>query len=334
LTRAGRLCAAVTDSLPPVGDGGPARATKKGLLPDHPLTATAARFDLFDVGAPPGSGWQPLASALDPAWTAARVDRLARGGEHGPRPRAAAGAFLAGDLAWVVAVPVTAAVLTERRCPDVAIGNVAIRVDDEGWSTRMALLAPRFAALPGDADAGSEDATVVDGLPGLVDHTAELLVATFTPVFASARRASPFGTSGMWGLLADHVSAVLWALRERGASPAELGQAWRDVEQLVDALQRQAPRLRARSRLFRFDGGGTVPPVELPMRGTCCLYDKAPESRAAGGDGLCTTCPRRPDGERIRLVDEHLRRQATAAAGAAASDPTPSTDPSAGPGDD
>jgi hypothetical protein len=138
----------------------------------------------------------------------------------------------------------------------------------------------------------------------------------------------------MWGLLADHVSAVLWALRERGASPAELGQAWRDVEQLVDALQRQAPRLRARSRLFRFDGGGTVPPVELPMRGTCCLYDKAPESRAAGGDGLCTTCPRRPDGERIRLVDEHLRRQATAAAGAAASDPTPSTDPSAGPGDD
>jgi hypothetical protein len=303
------------------------RPARKGVLPDHPLAATAARFDLFDVGAPRGPGWHPLTAALDPAWTAARVERLARGGEHGRRPRAAAGAFLAGDLAWVVAVPVAAALLTERRCPDVAIGNVAIRVDDEGWSTRMAVVAPRFAALPGDAAAGSDDATVVEDLARLVDHTADLLAATFTPVFTEVRRASPFGVSGMWGVLADHVAAVLWALRERGASPAELRHAWDVVEQLVDALQRRAPRLRARSRLYRFAGGGTVPPVELPMRGTCCLYDKAPESRAGGGDGLCTTCPRRPDDERIRLVDEHLRRQATAAG---ASDPTAS----AGPGEE
>ena len=42
------------------------------------------------------------------------------------------------------------------------------------------------------------------------------------------------------------------------------------------------------------------------MRGTCCYY-QAPESQVDGGDGLCTTCPRRTDDERIRLVDAHLR---------------------------
>jgi hypothetical protein len=297
-------------------------------VPDDPLAATAARFDLFDVGAPRGPGWHPLATALDPAWTAAHVERLARGGEHGPRPRAVAGAYLGSGLAWVVAVPVAAALATDRRCPDVAVGNVAVSIDDEGWSTRMAVLAPRFAALPGDPAAGSGDATVVGDVARLVDHAADTLVATFTPVFAAVRQASPYGLSGLWGSLADHVATMLWALRERGAAPAELGRAWALVEQLVDALQRREPRLRARSRLFRFDSGGTAPPVELPMRGTCCLYYQAPESQVDGGDGLCTTCPRRPDDERIRLVDAHLRAQATAPGVGAV------PNPAAGPGED
>jgi ferric iron reductase protein FhuF len=266
--------------------------------------------------------------AIDPAWTAGRVERLARGGEHGTRPRAVAGAYLGSGLAWVVAVPVAAALVTDRRCPDVTIDNVAVSIDDEGWSTRMAVLAPRFAALPSDPAAGSGDATLVDDVTRLVDATADLLVATFTPVFAAVRQASPYGLSGLWGSLADHVATVLWALRERGSAPAELGRAWALVEQLVDAVQRREPRLRARSRLFRFDRGGTAPPVELPMRGTCCLYYQAPESRVDGGDGLCTTCPRRPDDERIRLVDAHLSAHA-AAAGAAAG-PAPAAGPGEG----
>ena len=102
------------------------------------------------------------------------------------------------------------------------------------------------------------------------------------------RQASPYGLSGLWGALADHVATVLWALRERGSAPAELGRAWALVEQLVDAVQRREPRLRARSRLFRFDRGGTAPPVELRCGH---LLPLLPGARVAGSTAA-TACAR------------------------------------------
>ena len=273
------------------------------------LRATAARLDVFDVGTTAGEGWHPLTMALDPAWTVERVDRLVEGNGHGPRPRPVSGAYLGAGLAWVVAMPVAAALVTEHRALDAGVEGIAVHVDHEGWPTRMAVLEPRFATLAGDPAAGCAGVAVVPDPGGLVEFAADRLADTFTAVFASVRRASPYGTSGLWGSLADHVASVLWLLHQRGATNADLARAWRVAEDLVDAIQRRQPRLKARARLFHFDG--PTAPVNLPMRGTCCLYYTTPESQAAGGDGLCGTCPRRPDEERVRLVGHRLRQQPT-----------------------
>ena len=264
------------------------------------LRASAAATGLFDVGPQPGSAWHPLTSAGDPAWIGELVDRTEAGDGHGPRPRAVAGAYVAGALTWAVLQPATALLLREGRALDLSPEGLALLVDDTGWASRLAVVEPRFAALPGDPAATAAVALVPD-VAALVERSADAVVATFTPIFAAVRACSPYGLAGMWGALADTVAAVLWLLHERGADPAALDRAWAGAESLVDALQRRVPQLKARSRRFRFEQPD--PPVALPLRGTCCLYYRTPEAAVDGSDGLCTTCPRRSDEARVRLVE-------------------------------
>jgi Ferric iron reductase FhuF-like transporter/FhuF 2Fe-2S C-terminal domain len=262
----------------------------------------AANLDCFDLGDPGGApGWHPLAAALDDQWLAAQLDRLIDGNGHGRRPRAVAGAYLASGLSWAVSVPVTALLVTQRQVIDTEAGNLSIHVDDYGWPTRMAIHQPRVTALPTDPAATQPAVTVTTGMPELVELAAAQLVATFTPIFAAIRRASPYGTSGMWGTLADNVASTLWLLRDRGATAAELDDGWQLAQALIDALQTRRPGLRSTPRRFRF--ADASPPADLPMRGTCCLYYRTPEAAADGGDGMCNTCPRRRDDERVALVN-------------------------------
>jgi hypothetical protein len=264
------------------------------------LRAVAERTGLFDLGPAVGPGWHLLAEATDPAWTAARIDQIAAGDGHGPRPRAVAGAYVGGALAWTVLQPFTAVLVTEHRALDLAPEHLAVLLDDTGWTSRLRVVEPRFAALADDPDAGAAVAVLADDA-ALLEWAAGRVVATFSPVFGAVRASSPYGLSGLWGALADTLSAVLWLLRDGGAGPEELARAWATTEGLVDAVQRRVPRLKARSRPFRFET--PVPPVTLPLRGTCCLYYRTPEAEADATDGLCTTCPRRTDPERVRLVE-------------------------------
>ena len=275
---------------------------------DHPLRASVERLGCFQVGPPATSGWHALAAMAEPARIAELVERVAAGDGHGPRPRAVAGAYLGGSLAWAVLQPVAAHLASEQRALDISPANVAIRVDEAGWATAMTLLEPRFAALPQDAAAGHPLVTVLADEGELVAWAADRIVAAFEPVLAAVRTVSPYGMSGHWGALADTLSAALWLLHEQGARPADLDAAWQRTEALVDEVQARVPALRARSRRFTFD----VPPapVRLPMRGTCCLYHRTPEAAADYGDGLCSTCPRRTDEERVRLVEANLRADA------------------------
>lgn len=272
------------------------------------LEATARRLDLFEVDVPSGPGWHPLADALDPGWMGARIARLVEGAGHGPRPLAACGAYLGADLAARVVTPLATMIVTERRALDVTLTNVAVRFDDDGWPTRMAVAEPRFAVLPGDPAVRNPGVSVLPDEDALIDWAASHVVETFTPVFASVRATSRYGTSGLWGALADQVASVLWLLHERGASPTGLDRAWTVAAAFVEAIQRLEPRLKARPRRFRF--ASARPVVDLPMRGTCCLYYTTPEAAADEGDGMCNTCPRRDDEERVRLVNERLAAEA------------------------
>ena len=290
---------------------------------EHPLQASAERLGCFDVGAPTGPGWHLLGEATDPALAERLVERVAAGDGHGPRPRAVAGAYVGGSLTWAVLQPVAALFAAERRALDLAPGNVAVQLDDDGWATRAAVLVPRFAALPDDPAADHDDVVTVPDDAALAAWAADRIVATFEPVLAAVRAASPYGTSGHWGTLADTISAILWLLHEQGASGTDLDAAWHRTEALVDAVQARVPALRARSRRFTLDAPGA--PVALPMRSTCCLYYRTPEAAAAEGDGLCTTCPRRTDEERVRLVEANLRAEADAADAADAAEPADAT---------
>ncbi len=273
------------------------------------VQAMADRSGLFDLGPPAGPGWHLLAAATDPAWTATRIDQVAAGDGHGPRPRAVAGAYVGGSLAWTVLQPFAAVLATERRALALSLEDLAVLVDDTGWTSRLRVLEPRFAAVSDDPAAAAAVA-VLDDEAALLEWAADQVVTTFAPVLAAVRAASPYGLSGLWGALADTLSAVQWLVHEGGADPGELERARALTEGLVDAVQRRVPHLKARSRLFRLET--PAQPVTLPLRGTCCLYYRTPEADADGTDGLCTTCPRRSDAERVRLVERNLAAEGAA----------------------
>jgi hypothetical protein len=270
------------------------------------LGAAAARLDCFELGRHDGAGWHPLDAALDDGWVAEQVDRLAEGSGHGRRPRTVAVAYLAGGLSWAVAVPVTAMLVTEHVALDPAIGNVAVHVDQQGWPSRIALVRPRVTVLPGDLAAGRPNFAVAPSLGTLVESVADGLADAFAAIFAVVRRAGPYGISGMWGTLADDIASTVWLLHEHGSTARQLDHAWTVAEGIIDALQVRQPALRARPRRFHFSGA--TPPVDLPMRGTCCLYYRTPEAAADGDDGMCTTCPRRTDEQRVQLVNGRFAR--------------------------
>ena len=271
------------------------------------LGTVAARYDAFEVGLD-GDGWVRLTAARDHEWLVARIARLAEGGEHGPRPLAVAGAYFGGDLSWQIAATAALLLHSDRRALDVSLENLAVRIDDDGWPSRLAVVEERFACLPEDPAAGSEGVTVVADRAALVAFLADAIVEAMEPVLRSVRALSRYGQPGLWGALADHVANVAWNLKEAGADAAELDAAWVTTEELVDALQARQRWLKVRPRRFRLST--EEGPVYLPMRGTCCLYYKTPESKAAeaaaGGGGLCTTCPLRTDDERVALVEAHF----------------------------
>jgi ferric iron reductase protein FhuF len=271
------------------------------------LGATAVRWDAFEVGLD-GVDWVRLTAALDPEWLAARIARLAEGGEHGPRPLAVAGSYFGSDLSWQIAAAAALVLHCDRRALDVSLDNLAVRIDDDGWPSRLAIVEERFACLPDDPAAGADGVTVVADRAALVAHLADAIVAAMEPVLRSVRALSRYGQPGLWGALADHVANVAWNLEAAGADAAELDAAWSTTEELLDALQARQRWLKVRPRRFRLDTEAGA--VCLPMRGTCCLYYKAPESKvaeaAAAGSGLCTTCPLRADEERVALVEAHF----------------------------
>ncbi len=266
------------------------------------LEATACRFDLFDVGVPSDDPrWIPLTAVLDSAWLRGALGTLEAGNGHGPRPRSVVGSYFAADLAWQVVTTAGIVLHADGRALDLGLDHLAVRIDDQGWPSRVALVDPTFAALAADPAVGSPGVSAVGDRDALLDHLAERIVETMRPVFTAVRAQTPYGLAGMWGALADHVANLSWNLRDAEASAEELDGAWATTEALIDRIAVAEPRLKARPRRFTFrTPDGTV---QLPMRSTCCLYYLTPEADAAEGDGKCTTCPLRDDEDRIARVE-------------------------------
>jgi hypothetical protein len=267
-----------------VNDGGPLAATLAGLDATDPHCRCVA-------GEPDGGDWHRLDAALSDGALLDQWYRHILEGEAQGR-RDVAGSYLASWLGGVVAEPVTAALVGDRRTWPLRAGALAVHRHDGGWFDGLAVLAPTVRVLPGDADRHHPDVEVVDGCDRLRSLLADELVALVEPIHAEVRRRAPFGTAGMWGGLADEIAGgVLWRAHRSGGDALT---AWLEASALLDAVADRVPRLRARPRLEPIEwSGGTA---YFSVKGTCCLFYKAFEGTPdVRGDGYCTSCPLRPD---------------------------------------
>lgn len=269
-----------------------------------PVAETAARLDAlnrfagFDVEPAPGGDWIRLADArhgerLD-GWLARLVEL------HGRRN--VAGSMLGMQIAEVVAGVTVAALTLDRRCPDPAIGNLAVRLHAEGYLARRAVTGPVVAVLPGDPAAADPHSVVVADEDALHDWWAARAVATLTPLLDAVRERAPFSLRNLWGSVSDEATGTaIWVGQLAGLAEDE---AWRRARRLLDALARHAPIPFARSRPFpvAYPGGRRL----FQVRGTCCLYYRSAAESRPPAEAYCSTCRLRDDDSRERLLRDHL----------------------------
>ena len=265
-------------------------------VPARPLADTLERVSEIETAGYPIELTARLGLPDEPGWTVASDlyrDRLGgvldrAGRSLGLGNRAYTGTSVLRDCLWRLLTPVVAAFLTERRLPDLAAANVGLRFGEGGFTEGLAFVGPRFHCLPEDPEAGHPDAVVLGSTDRLVDRARVALSET-------------------------HVAALVPALRERGVrrGTRALERAAADVcaEAFIfvgRGLGREAEGAEAAGRLL----GGTSrisAPVNYRVlaypggseatrvRNTCCLYYKT-------GNGVCFTCPRKTDEERVRQL--------------------------------
>lgn len=259
-----------------------------------------------------GDGWvsyqERLAdeAGLD-AWYRAELDATARG--HADL----AGALIVYRLAGALAELVVGTVVDQRRSVAVTSAGLSLRFGDAARLDEVSVSAGTVALLADDPDATVPGAVVVGSPDALVAGALDGLVAVFGPLCDAVRARAPFGRSGMWGTLADHLAEV--AVRRARERRRDVEAAWTIAEELVAGLAAREPRLRARPR--RQVVPGRSGPTTFVAKGTCCLIYKAADPAPARGDGArqliaaaaCASCPlRHPDDRAARFAayEAHL----------------------------
>lgn len=226
----------------------------------------------------PGPGWLDWDAIVhEPAileeWYATLRDGPAGGQED------VAGSFLALAVTGAVVDVSARVMLGERRRFPLDAAGVAVHRDGSGWCDGLAVRSPDVVAPPGPGDLAAD------------------LAALLEPAFVAIRALAPYGRSGMWGGVADHVGLVATGIMRDGGAET----AWDDAEAFLDALAAHVPALRARPRLLAA-GDPTRP---FSIRGTCCLlYKTSGDADRDTGAGYCATCP---------LLNENVHRRLLAA---------------------
>jgi ferric iron reductase protein FhuF len=258
------------------------------------ISETGAGVEGIDLSARPGvpdePGWVTVAGlAGDRALIEDLMARIERG--CGAYNRAYSGTTLLRGNLWRALTPAVAAMLTERRLPDLRAENVALRFGEGGFAEDLAFLGPRFAVLADDSEAGHPDAVVLPSEEAMLDLLYDTLAQTHLPAMISALR----------GLRVRRGTRVLW--RAAGDVCAEafmyVGQ-WIGLEEQALGFGEKllsGPSLLGPTNYYLFEhvGGSELTRV----RNTCCLYYKL-------GDDACFTCPRTTHEERLRRMADGL----------------------------
>lgn len=260
----------------------------------------------YIAGEPAGEGWFGLDELQsDPGRLHRWLDDLVAGEAQGRRE--VAGSYLTAWLGGIVAGPVAAAVLTERRAWPMESGALSIHRDNGGWFDGLAVRRPSLLVLPDDPAAGAADVCVVEDVAALHERVAAGLVGVLRPLFALLRGPARVGAPAMWGGVADAIAAT--ALAQARHRSHDGAAAWHEADRLIDAVQRAAPAVRARPTVERVKWSGGL--AHFAVRGTCCLYFKISGcARDPRGESYCTSCPFRDAADRRQRWAAWLEAQA------------------------
>lgn len=259
-----------------------------------PFAETLRRLSALDAGGLNLSARPGVPS--EPGWTTAadltgtneeHLGELLRlvGRQYATGDRAVAGTLFLRGYLWRILVPSVAALLTERRLPDLGPENVALSFDERGAAAGLAF-GHRFAVLEGDPGAASSGATVLAGEGEMLELVGEGLARGHLPgLFSALRR---YGVRraerALWGVSADILAeAFTWA----GSALGRDGEARDFAERALDG----SPHLPGKTNFFVLEQDGVSEWTRT--RNACCLYYKI------SGE-VCSTCPRIPKRERPR----------------------------------
>lgn len=251
-----------------------------------------------------GDGGMDLSSRTrvpdEPGWV--RVDELAADGNlladimdrigraYGESGRPFTGTSLLRGYLWRMLGPAVAAFLLERRVPDLRAGSVALRFGGDGSVEDVAFAGESFAVLPQDADAAHPAAKVLPSERELLFTLRDALAETHLAVLAPALRGLGVrrGSRALRQVFADSCAeAFVFGGRYLGREAEGVGLA---ETLLAGPSPLSAP---VNYRVLEYPGGSEATRV----RNTCCLYYKT-------GNGVCFTCPRKTDEERVRQLME------------------------------
>ena len=189
----------------------------------HPLAETLARsvklneYFYADTGSLE-AGWFAGSDLLQEDKT--RLDEtLAHQATHYPQMDARTrGSYFIGEYSWNVPAVAVTAYLAEKRVPDLALDNLALRVSKYTWhengqsgeAERMdaRFLGGRFAALPDDPAADHPDAIIIPDELALREWLRQSIEAHFKPLIERVHAKTRLSRHAQWCLVADSVASL------------------------------------------------------------------------------------------------------------------------------
>ncbi|MCK6629231.1 MAG: ferric iron reductase [Anaerolineae bacterium] len=271
--------------------------TRLGAL-DHFLAA--------EIG-PLEAGWFRAADLLRPdpphldeglAWSVRRYPKA----EHRVR-----GSFFIGNYAWYLAAAAIGCYLAERRVPDLAAENIALRYSTFTWREEgesgeaerfeVRFLSPRFAALPTDPAAGQPDILIISNEADLHTWLRLRLETHLAPLIQAIAHRTHLGQRAQWNLAADTFASLF---QHAGASLGDEARGRKEGLAFVKAAGSPLRNPGTGYLTLEYQGHCET----FRARGGCCLYYRAGETGEK-----CATCVLRPEAERYQRLLDYMARK-------------------------
>lgn len=280
-------------------------------LTSPPLSATFARVSALsdylaaEIG-PLECGWFRASDLLQPNSPYLEEGLTRSVSDHPGAERRVAGSFFIGHYTWYLAAAAIGCYLAERRAPDLAAENVALRYSTFTWEEDGAsgqgeridvrFLNGRFAALSTDPAADHPEMLLLPDEVALRNWLRLRLEEHLTPVIEMVYSRTRLGKRSQWALVADACAGLF----------LHAGQALGDgasgcAEGLAFVRTPGSPQYNLQTGYVTLDYQGHC--ETFRTRGSCCLYYRV------GSGEKCTTCILRPEEERNQRLFDYMARK-------------------------